>query len=335
MKTQKTLLAHGFRATGCLFAGLALWAGLQASVHAQTYPSRPVKAVVAYPPGGVNDILVRHMAPTLGNALGQPLVVENVAGANGVIGNQYAARATPDGYTILFSSTPLAINASLYPNLPFDTLRAFKPVSMILKGTFVMAVHPSVPARTAKEFIELARSAPGKYNFCSSGIGSPAHLNGELLKQASKTSFVHIPYRGAGPCISDLVGGKVEVVFEGLAPLLPHIQSGRLRALAVMGEARSPALPDVPTIAEATGLNGLSADAWYGVFVPANTPDAVVNTLHDAIGKTMTNADVAKRLAELGLNAALSTPDELAQRLRSDVAKWERVIKTADVKVDR
>lgn len=319
----------------CLFAGVVSLGCASAASASEAYPDRPVRAVVPYPPGGVNDILVRHMAPELTRALGQPVIVENQGGASGIIGTSYVSRAAPDGYTVLFSSTPLAINASLFPKLPYDTLSAFKAVSTILKGTFVMAVHPSVPAKTASEFVALAKNARGKFNYCSSGIGSPAHLNGELLEQAANISLVHIPYRGAGPCINDLLGGKVEVAFEGLAPLLPHIQSGKLRALAVMSEARSVALPDVPTIAEATGLRNLAADAWYGVFVPANTPDAVVNRLNGALARTLSDPTVKKRLAELGLDASVSTSAQLEQLLRSDVAKWEKVIKAAGVTLDR
>lgn len=327
------MFRHRFRVA--LLASLAALLGhMPAASSAEPYPERPVHAVVPYPPGGVNDILVRLMAPGLSKALGQPVIIDNRPGANGIIGNNYVAKSAPDGYTLLFSGTPLAINASLYPSLPYDTLHAFRAVSMILKGTFVMVVNPSVPVHTPKEFIALAKREPGKLNFCSSGTGSPAHLMGELLNQSAGINIVHIPYRGAGPCLNDLIGGKVQAAFEGLAPLSPHIHSGKLRALAVMSEARSAALPDIPTMAEATGLRNLTADAWYGVFVAAGTPDAVVNRLHAAIGAALADPALKKKLADLGLDTATSTPEQLAQRLDADVAKWGKVIRAASVSVN-
>lgn len=298
------------------------------------YPERAVTAVVGYPPGGVNDILARLVAEPLGKELKQTVVIENRAGANGIIGVDFAAKAAPDGYTILFSGTPLAVNESLHAKLPYKTLGDFKGVSLLASGTFVLVVHPSLPVKNVAELLDLARKEPGKLNFCSSGPGAPSHLMGELLKQTASIDMTHVPYRGVAPCMNDLLGNQVQMAFEALAPLLPHIRAGKLRPLAVMSETRSDVLPDVPTIAEASGYKNLSAVTWYGLFVPAGTPDAVVNTLNKASIRALSVPEIKEKLSGLGLNVTTSTAAELDQHLKSEVKKWSEVVKASAAKVE-
>ncbi|HZP88712.1 MAG TPA: tripartite tricarboxylate transporter substrate binding protein, partial [Burkholderiales bacterium] len=262
--------------------GLALLAACP-SASAQDYPSRPIRLVVGYPAGGVNDIIARVLGQPLAERLGQPVVIDNRPGANSVLGAENVARSAPDGYTLFSTGTPFAINASLYKNLPYDPLKDFVPVAQVASGTFLLVVHPSLPVNSPRELIDYARAHPGQLNFCSSGPGSPPHLMGELLNQTAGIKMVHIPYKGAAPCVADLLGGQIQVTFEAMAPLLPHIKSGKLRALAVMSDHRSPVLPDLPTMAEATGYPALKVDAWYGVLAPKGTPAAIVAKLNNAL----------------------------------------------------
>ena len=316
-------------------SGAFLLANLACADESATgYPDRPITAVVGYPSGGVNDILGRIVAEPLGKELKQTVLIENRAGANGIIGVDYVAKATSDGYTILFSGTPLAVNETLYPKLPYKTIGDFKGVSLLASGTFVLVVHPSLPVKNVAELIELARKKPGKLNFCSSGPGAPSHLMGELLKQTAKISMTHIPYRGVAPCMNDLLANQVDMAFEALAPLLPHIRSGKLRALAVMSEARSEVLPDVPTIAEASGYKNLSAATWYGLFVAAGTSDAKVNALNKATIRALSISTVKEKLSALGLNVITSSPAELDQYLGREVKKWGDVVKASGAKVE-
>lgn len=301
---------------------------------AQDFPHKPLRVVVGYPAGGVNDILARLIAQSLETVLGQPVVVENRPGANGIIGGEFVAKAAADGYTLFFTGTPFAINASLYPKLPYDTLRDFSAVSQVSTGTFLLVVNPLVPAKSARELIDLARQTPGKINFCSSGLGAPSHLMGELLKQTAQVNMVHVPYKGVAPCMTDLMGGQVQVAFEAMAPLLPHIRSGKLRALAVMGDKRSPILPDLPTIYEATGYSGLTSATWYAVLAPANTPPSVIMKLNVALADVLRMPQVKEKLASQGLDPATSSPEQLTALLRDEVTKWARVVETAGAKVE-
>jgi len=322
------------RVAAALACTLVAAAPVNAGQSGAGYPGRPLTAVVGYPPGGVNDILARVVAEPLGKELKQSVVVENRAGANGIIGVDYAAKAAPDGYTLLFSGTPLAVNESLHPKLPYKTLGDFQGVSLIASGTFVLVVNPSLPVKSVAELIDLARKEPGKLNFCSSGSGAPSHLMGELLKQTAGIDMTHVPYRGVAPCLNDLLGNQVQLAFEALAPLLPHIQAGKLRALAVMSETRSDVLPDLPTIAEASGYKNLSAATWYGLFVPAGTPDAIVSTLNKATIQALNVPEIKQKLSALGLNVSTSTPAQLNDLLESEVKKWAEVVKASGAKVD-
>jgi tripartite-type tricarboxylate transporter receptor subunit TctC len=297
------------------------------------YPSHPVHLVVGYPAGGVNVILARVISQNLSERLGQPVVVDNRPGANSVVGADYAAKSAPDGYTLFMTGTPFAINATLYPKLPYDSLGDFTPVGQTASGTFLLVVNPSLPVRSPKELIEYARSHVGQLNFCSSGPGSPPHLMGELLNQTAGVKMVHVPYKGAAPCVTDLLGGQVQLAFEAMAPLLPHIKAGRLRALAVMSDKRSSVLPQLPTMAEATGLEGLKVDAWYGVLAPKGTPQPVVAKLNAALREVMTLPRVKEQLSAQGLDPATGSPGQLADILQSDVGRWAAVIKASGATV--
>lgn len=298
------------------------------------YPNRPLRVVVGYPAGGVNDILARVVAQSMTRVMGKPVVVENRPGANGIIGADSVAKAPADGYSLFFTGTPFVINASLYRKLPYDTLRDFAAVSVISTGTFMMVVNVAVPVKSANELIDLARKQPGRLSFCSSGLGAPSHLMGELLKQTARIDMIHVPYKGVAPCMADLMGGQVQVAFEAMAPLLPNVKNGKLRALAVMSEARSPVLPELPTISEATGLTGLTSPTWYAVVVAARTPPAIVARLNAVLAEVLKAPDVKDALAAQGLDPRPSTPEQLTKLMESEVTKWAAVVKAAGAVVE-
>ncbi len=300
---------------------------------AQGYPSKPVRFVVGFPPGGTNDILARAIGQPLAGMLGQPVVVDNRPGANSVIGADVVAKAPPDGYTLFVTGPPFSVNATLYPKLPYDTLRDFTPVTQIATGTFILVVHPALPVKSVKELIALAKSRPGQLNFCSSGQGAVPHLMGELLKLTAGISMVHVPYKGAAPCVIDLLGGQIQLTFEAMAPLLPHVKAGKLRALAVMSDKRSPVLPELPTIAEASGYPGLSAGTWYGIFAPVGTPRDIIGRLNSSIAGGLRLPDVKERLSDQGLDPVSGSPEMLGRLLLDEVEKWAKVIKASGVRV--
>jgi tripartite-type tricarboxylate transporter receptor subunit TctC len=275
---------------------------------AQAYPSKPLHLIVPFPPGGPTDIVGRLVAQKLSEGLGQPVVVENRAGAGGTVGSAAAAKAPADGYTLLYGSTStLAIAPSLYRDLAYDPRTAFAPISLVSRGPILVAVNASVPARTLKEFIDLAKKAPGKLSYGSAGSGTPPHLAGELFKTVAEVDLLHVPYKGGAPAINDLVGGQVQAIFEGQVALLPHLKSGRVRALAITGDKRDPALPDVPTAGEA-GLPKYDAHFWSGLVAPAGTPA-------EAIGR-------------------LNAPVEFGAFIDAELDKWARVVKASGAKLD-
>jgi tripartite-type tricarboxylate transporter receptor subunit TctC len=318
-------------AVGIAFATLLACAS--PPLLAQTYPAKPVRLIVGYPTGGVNDILARAIGDPLAAALGQSMIVDNRPGANSSIGADLVAKAAPDGHTLFVTGTPFTINASLYQKLPYDTLRDFAPITQLATGTFLLVVHPALPVKSAKELIALAKRRPGELNFCSAGQGAPPHLMGELFKLQTGIAMSHVPYKGAAPCVVDLLGGHIQVTFEAMAPLLPHVKAGKLRNLAVMSDQRSSVLPDIPTIEESTGIAGLSAGTWYGVVAPAATPRPVVNRLNAALVQVMNDPRMRRRLVDQGLDPVTGSPEDLAALLKAEVAKWARVIKAAQVTV--
>jgi tripartite-type tricarboxylate transporter receptor subunit TctC len=301
---------------------------------ADPFPSKPAKIIVAFPPGAATDIVGRIVAQKLTDMWGQSVIVDNRAGASGTIGTGVVAQAAPDGYTMLLGTLGnLAANPTLYHNLPFDMGRDFTPVSLVVMVNFVMVVHPSVPAKTVKEFIALAKAKPGELNYSSSGAGGLPHLAGELFKSMAGVDLVHIAYKGSVPSFTDLLGGRITVTIDNLPLALPYIKSGKLRALAVVGPKRQPTLPDVPTMVEA-GIPGYELTNWFGLMVPAKTPRDVVNRISGDIAKIMKMPDVRERLAGMAAEPVGSTPEQFSVFLKAETAKWAKVIKDGNIKAD-
>ena len=306
-----------------------LWA---AGSAAQTYPSKPIRMICPFAPGGGTDFIARIVGKLLNDALGQPLVIENRGGAGGAIGTEIAARATPDGYTLLLGSAgPLAIQPGLSARLPYDPLRDLAPVTLVASMPFVLVAHPSLPVKNAQELIALARAKPGQLNFGSPGNGSTTHLATELLKMLAKIDVVHVPYKGVAPALADLVGGHMQFMSGDMSTVLPQVKAGRLRALAVTGAQRSTIVPELPTIAE-SGVPGYASSGWFGVLAPAATPRGIVTRLNAVIVKGLMNADARERLAALGGEVVANTPAEYAAYLRAELAKWGELIKAIGLK---
>ncbi len=313
-----------------MFAALS-WPAQQAA--AQAYPAKPIRIVVPYPPGGTTDILTRLLGQKLGEAWGQQVIIDNRAGASGNIGAEAVVRSPGDGYTLLSASTVHTVNPSLYSKLAYDPLKDFTAVTLLAQVANILVVHPSLPVQSVKEFIAFAKKRPGQLNYSSAGNGSAPHLTAEMFKMATGVNIVHVPYKGAAPAITDLLAGHVMLTFATAPSGVPHVQAKRLRALGVSSATRIPALPDVPTIAEA-GVPGYEAIGWNGLTGPAGMPQAVTDKLNTEVVKIMKNADVSKRLSELGLEPRTSTPAEFALFLKAEVVKWAKVVKDSGAKVD-
>ena len=320
---------------GIRFA-LAAWLACAAlaPATAQQYPNRPIRFVVPFAPGGSTDTLARTLGQKLTDALQQQVVVDNRSGANGNIGMEIVARAAPDGYTIVLGYIAnLGIGPGLYAKLPFDPIKDYAPITQLASSPNILAVHPSLPVMSFREMIAYARSNPRKLNFASSGVGSIGHLTGELLNRSAGIAMVHVPYKGSGQAVIDLLGGQVQAMFSGMSSVMQHIKAGKLRALAVTGAQRSPAVPDVPTIAE-SGFPGFAATAWYGVLATARTPQSVVNRLHDEIVRALALPEVRERLNNVGFELVGSTPDEFAAFIKSEIAKWTKVVRVAKISAE-
>jgi len=319
-----------------LFSLLALFAG---SAGAQPYPSHPVRLIVPFPAAGTTDIIARLIGTELQRMWGQPVVVENRAGAGGVIGTDVAAKSANDGYTLLMGTVgTLAINLPLYAQnnnkLPYHPLNDFVAITNVAAVPNVMVVPASLPANNVKEFIELARSRPGSLNMASSGNGTSIHLTGELFKSLTKTYMVHLPYRGSAPALQDMLGGSIQVMFDNLTSSLPHIRSGKLKALAVTSTVRSPALPDVPTMEEAAGLKGFDATAWFGLVAPAGTSREIVTKIRNDVAKALESAEVREKFAMQGALPVGDTPEQFTAYIRGEVDKWTQVVKFSGAKID-
>jgi tripartite-type tricarboxylate transporter receptor subunit TctC len=296
------------------------------------YPSRPVRLIVPFTPGGSADIFARPIAQKMSDSMGQQVVVENRPGSGGVIGTEAAAKAPPDGYTIMMGLTAnVAVNPALYTRLPYDPLRDFAPVTLVASAPYVLVVPPSLPARNAKDLIALARAKPGDLAYVSLGSGSMGHLSGELLASMAGVKLLHVPYKTLGQAIPDLISGQVQLFFLGVASAQPHIRSGKLRAIAVSGAKRSPALPQVPTVSE-SAVKGFEVTGWYGVFVPAGTPQEIVARLHKEIVRALALPDVRERLAGEGAELAGNSPREFDAFVRSEIVKWAKVVKLSGAK---
>ncbi len=303
-------------------------------VSAQTFPDKPVRLVVPYAPGGNIDITARIIQPGLGELLGQQIIVDNRAGAGGAIGSDLVAKAPADGYSILVgSSGTLTVAPSLYSKLPYHPVRDFAAVSFVSSVPLVLLVHPSVPAKTVKEFVALAKSRPGKLTMASAGAGTTNHLVGELFQSMTGTRFVHVPYKGSGPALVELMGGQVDLHFDQLSSATPYIKAGKMRALAMTTEKRASIFPDVPTLAE-SGVTGFEASTFTGLVVPAGTPRAVIDKLNAAVGKVMARQAVKDRFAALGADSFSSTPEQLGDFIKKDFAKWTKVVKDGNIRVE-
>jgi tripartite-type tricarboxylate transporter receptor subunit TctC len=333
MNSPRAVRRRSARRLGALVASFAAAFGVAASAAAQPYPSKPVRLVVPYPPGGLIDIVGRITAPRLGEALGQPVVVENRAGSGGHVGSEAVARAAPDGYTLLLGAPHLPIGPSLYKGLGYDPLRDLAPVALVGSVPNVLTVGPARPFRTVKELVDFARANPGRLNYASNGSGTSLHLSAELMKRMTKTFIVHIPYRGAAAATTALVAGEVDLMFDNLTPALPQIRAGKVRPLAVTSLARSPALPDVPTMAEA-GLDGYDVTAWFGFLVPAKTPREVLDRLEDAARRVAASPEVAKALAAQGAVARFEGAQSFDAFLARETVKWADVVKFSGATVD-
>ena len=299
----------------------------------QAYPSKPVRIVVPFAPGGGTDILTRIMLPKLNEALKQQLIVDNRPGAGSQIGTEVVAKAPPDGYTILMVDTAFMTNPSLYSKLPYHSEKDFAPISLAASAPVIMIVHASVPVRTVKELVSLARAQPGALNFASGGPGSSTHLGVELLKYVAKIELVHIPYKGTGPAVADVLGGQVTMMFAGISSVKPHVESGRLRAIAVTGDKRSAAMPKVPTFVEA-GMRAVDASSYWGTLAPARTPPEIVARLGTAIAQVLKIPDIRDKLVDLGFDPIGGSPTEYAALLAKETDKWAKVIRAAGVKLD-
>ena len=311
------------RAAGTLFLLMLL---LPAVAAAQQYPSKPVRMIVPFPAGGPADIFGRGLAQGMAQEFGQPVLVENVAGVGGVLGVERALKAPPDGYTLGFNSgSTLSIAPYSLAKLPYDVKRDVALITLVVRVPEVLAVHPSLPAHSLQELISYARAHPGRLNFGSAGGGSITHLAGELLKAEAKIDLVHVPYKGAAPAVSDMVGGQVQMGIFDVPVLLGHIRGGRLRALAITSASRAPALPDVPTTAEA-GYAGVTSDNWYGLVAPAATPPAVLRRIHGAAVTSLNSPSLKEQFEKVGGVAAAGTPQEYAAFLAAEQAKWRRIV---------
>ncbi|OGA04345.1 MAG: hypothetical protein A2W68_06255 [Betaproteobacteria bacterium RIFCSPLOWO2_02_64_14] len=301
--------------------------------HAQTFPVKPLRIISPYPPGGGNDTLARTIAPRLGENLRQNVLVDNRPGANTIVGAEILARSAPDGYTLILLPNVHAINPSLYPKLPYHPIRDFAPISLVGTSPMVLALHPSVPAKDVRGLIALARTRTGQLAYGSSGNGSVGHMAGALFDLMAGVKMQHIPYKGTAIMVTDVISGQISLTFGSALGVLPHVRSGRMRALAVTGEKRSPAVPELPTVAEA-GVPGYSIVLWYGLMAPGATPAELVTRLNGEIAKVLNDAGIRTRLATQGVDAAGSTPAAFAALIASDLKKYADLIKRAGMKAE-
>jgi tripartite-type tricarboxylate transporter receptor subunit TctC len=297
------------------------------------YPVKPVRLVIGFAPGGGADILARTIAPKLGEVLGQQIVVDNRPGAAGNIGVELVVKSPPDGYTLLMGVPGLVINPSLYAKLPYELARDVAPISLLGAVPNLLVVHPSVPASSVRQLVQLAKDNPGKLNFASSGAGTSLHLAAELFKVMAGVDIVHVAYKGGAPAVADLMGGHVDLMFDVLPSSMPHVKAGKLKALGVTSEWRTPLLPDIPTVSE-SGLPGYRAITWNGILAPAATPRDVINKLNGAIVQVLRIPEMKERFAAIGTEPIWNTPDEFAAFLRAEAVKWAGVIKSAGIKVE-
>ena len=315
-----------------LTAGVAALPVITRVVRAQTYPERPVHLIVGFPAGGPQDIVMRLIGQWLSERLGQSFIIENRPGASGNVGAETVVRAAPDGYTLLSVSSPNAINATLYKNLNFNFLRDIAPVASIMRVPLVMEVNPSVPIKTVPEFIAYAKANPGKVNYASAGIGTPQHVSAEMFKMMTGVEMVHVPYRGAAPALTDLIGGQVQVMIDTTPASMQHIRSGRLRPLAVTTATRADALPDLPTVGDF--VPGYEATSWFGIGAPKDTPPEIITTLNKEINAAIADPKIKARLIDLGGTVLPGSPADFGKLIAAETEKWAKVVKFSGAKPD-
>ena len=320
------------RLVACFLAVCALFPGF--TLAQGSYPSKPIRLIVPSPPGDGSDLMARAIGDKLAQAWGQPVVVDNRQGAGGRVGTEAAAKAAPDGYTLIMGNAGShGINSALYKDLPYDVERDFAPITQVMRAPNVLVVTPSLPAKNVTEFIALLKANPGKYSYGSGGNGSSAHFTAELFKSMAGVDIAHIPYKGATPALTDVIAGEVVMFMGNLPPAMGHIKAGRVRALAVTTAQRTPLAPDLPTVAE-SGLPGFETVAWFGLFAPAGTPREIVDKLRDEVAKIIQQPDVRERIATLGGEPVGNTPAAFAGIVRDDVAKWKKVARDAKISAD-
>jgi tripartite-type tricarboxylate transporter receptor subunit TctC len=315
----------------CLAGAAAAGLAAPRIVRAQGYPTRSVRMIVPFAPGGPTDLFARMIAPKLSEQMGQQFYVENIGGAGGNIGAGRAAQAAPDGYTLLVNGANFVVNPALYASVPYDPFKSFDAVTMAVTSAVVLTVHPSVPAKTVNELIALIKANPNKYSYASPGTGTPPQLVGELFRITLDLDLVHVPFKGGGEAISSALGGQTPMSFGALAPAVPLVKDGRLRALAVASKARTAVLPDVPTFAEA-GYPEVEGESWFAVVVPAGTPKEIIASLNREIARAVATPDVTQRLAVLGYNAVSSSPEDCTAKFKAEAAKWTKVIRVSGMK---
>lgn len=297
------------------------------------YPSRPIRLIVPFAPGGSNDIMARLVGQKLSESMGGQIVVDNRAGGSGIIGTDIAAKAAPDGYTVLMMSLTFAVNPSLFRKLPYNTEKDLTPVTLVASAPLMLVVHPSIPVKSVQDFLAYAKANPGKLNFGSGGPGTTPHLAGEMLKLMARVQMTHVPYKGGGPALTDLMGGQIQLMLENIPSTLPLAKSGKVRALAVSGRQRSALVPDLPTLDEA-GLKGYEIVGWNGLFVPAGTPWNIVTHLHAETARALAQSDVKERLTTMGAEGVGSSPEEFRAFVKAEISKWAKVVKEAGLKVE-
>jgi len=314
-----------------VLAGALAFAG---AASAQDYPKQPIRLIVPFAPGGGNDTVARAIAQSAGASLGQPMVVDNRAGAGGILGAELAAKSAPDGYTLFLGGVGShAVNPNLHARLPYDPVKDFAPITLIASAPSVLVVHPSLPARTLAEFTALAKASPGRINYASNGNGSSAQLAAVLYESMAGVRMVHVPYKGLAPALVDLLGGEVQAMFSSVVAIVPNIKAGRLRALAVTGKRRAAALPEVPTLDE-SGVPGYEAGSWYGILAPAGTPQAIVAKLREAIVHALARPEVRERLASEGAEVIGSTPEAFAAHITAELARMGKLIRDAGIRME-
>jgi len=302
-------------------------------VLAQSYPSKPIRLVLPYPPGGGTDVIARPLAQKLTEQLGQQVIVDNRGGAGGNIGMEFVAKSPADGYTLLFALTAqYAVNPSLYPKLPYDPVRDYAPISLLANAPYLLVVHPTLPAKSVAELVALVKARPGQLSYSSSGNGSGAHLAGEMLRSLARVEIVHVPYKGAGPAMPDLIAGQVQLSFITYTAAGPHIKTGRLRALGVTTAKRSPTLPDLPAIGETVA--GYDSAVWYGFAAPAGTPPEIVSKLNTEVLRVLAAPDFRSRITLEAVSPIGSTPEEFGSFMKSEIVRWAKVVKDSGAKVD-